>query len=314
MLAALCRRRVRQPAGRPAKPQDSAQAKAKLAAVRERISALTNRLGAELKHRDALAARLREADLGITAERRRLESLHALGGRRASGAAAELRAEQARVRRALDAERAALASQVRAAYLAGQQERSKLLLMQNDPAAAGRMSGYYGYLARDRSAAHRADRCAAAASSRSWPRRSTRISAQLQALQSETAHELAELQKARDERASALAAVTQQVASGNQELAQLKREEQAEEALVADLARVLQDFPVDSQQSFEPLRGRLPWPVPGRVTARFQDLGAKPQPACGAMACSSRRRAAPRCARPISGAWSTPTGCRGWVC
>ena len=41
-----------------------------------------------------------------------------------------------------------------------------------------------------------------------------------------------------------------------------------------DLARVLQDFPVDTQQSFDELRGKLPWPVPGRITARYQDLRA----------------------------------------
>jgi len=46
---------------------DSAQAKAKLAAVRARIAALTNRLGNELKERDALSARLRGAELAITA-------------------------------------------------------------------------------------------------------------------------------------------------------------------------------------------------------------------------------------------------------
>ena len=38
-------------------PTDSVQAKAKLAAVRARIAALTNHLGEELKQRDALSAR-----------------------------------------------------------------------------------------------------------------------------------------------------------------------------------------------------------------------------------------------------------------
>jgi septal ring factor EnvC (AmiA/AmiB activator) len=264
MTAVLCA----PPCGVAGESAESAQAKAKLAAVRERISAVTNRLGAELKQRDALGARLREADLGITAERRRLEGLHA-SVVAAERRRAEVRAEQTRVGRALDAERAALASQVRAAYLAGQQERIRLLLMQNDPAAAGRMSEYYAYLARDRSQ-RIAQIDARLAELQGLAAQSERISAQLQELQGETARNVAELQKARDERASALAAVTQQVASGNQELAQLKREEQAEEALVADLAQVLQDLPVD----FDALRGRLPWPVPGRVTTRFQDVGA----------------------------------------
>src|SRR5450631_2540417 len=50
-------------------PKDSAQAKAKLSAVRARIADLTMRLGDELKQRDALSARLREAELAITAKR-----------------------------------------------------------------------------------------------------------------------------------------------------------------------------------------------------------------------------------------------------
>ncbi len=72
-----------------------------------------------------------------------------------------------------------------------------------------------------------------------------------------------------------MAALTKQVASGNQELGSLRREEQAVESLVADLARVMQDFPVDPSQSFDRMRGKLPWPVPGRMTARYQDARAK---------------------------------------
>src|SRR5882672_9157232 len=97
-------------------PADPAQVQAKLAAVRARIADLTSRLGDELKKRDALSARLREAELAITAKRRRLETL------RAAEAAAErrrteLRALQGRAQNALQAERAELAAQVRAAYM-----------------------------------------------------------------------------------------------------------------------------------------------------------------------------------------------------
>ena len=60
--------------------------------------------------------------------------------------------------------------------------------------------------------------------------------------------------------------------SADAELARLKREEQAVESLLADLAKVLPDLPADPQQSFAALRGRLPWPVPGRLTAAYHDL------------------------------------------
>ena len=34
---------------------------------------------------------------------------------------------------------------------------------------------------------------------------------------------------------------------------------------------MLQDFPRDTQQSFDGLRGKLPWPVLGRLTAHYQE-------------------------------------------
>lgn len=89
---------------------------------------------------------------------------------------------------------------------------------------------------------------------------------------------MAGLEHARAERAGALAALILEVASGNQELAHLKREEQAVESLVADLARVLEDFPVDATQSFDRMRGKLPWPVTGRVTAHYREEHARSTP------------------------------------
>jgi murein hydrolase activator len=248
---------------------DAAQANAKLAAIRDRIAALTSRLHDELKERDAKSARLREAEVNIAAVRRRLENLRsaltAVERRRG-----ELRAEQSQAEAALDTERAALAAQVRAAYLIGRQERFKLLLNQSDPAAAGRMATLYGYFARAR--AQKIDEIRArAARVQDLVDQVQQATDRLQALRSDAGNEMADLQHAREERSAALVAVTREVNSGNEELARLKREEQAEEALVADLARVLEDFPADSQASFEQMRGRLPWPVQGRMTVRSQD-------------------------------------------
>ena len=253
-------------------PNDSAQAKAKLAAVRGRIAALTGRLSEELKRRDALGARLRETELVITAKRRQLDTLHteqaAVEKHRA-----DLRAEQGRDQDALRTERAALGQQVRAAYMIGRQEQLKLLLNQSNPASFGRTLAYYGYFAQERSGkidiiqtqVMRLQLLVAEIEQQS---------AQLKTLESEASREVASLEHARADRSDALSALSKQVVSGNQELAGLKREEQAVESLVADLERVLQDFPVDSTQSFERMRGKLPWPVLGRVTAHYQEQQA----------------------------------------
>jgi len=250
-----------------AAPTDSEQAQAKLAAVRARIAALTNRLGDELKQRDALSSRLRAAELVITAKRRRLETLRAekiAAERRRT----ELRGELTATQNALQAERAALGEHVRAAYMIGRQEELKLLLNQSNPASLGRTLAYYGYLAEQRGSKIEVIQ-GRELKLQQLVAEIDQQSAQLRTLESEASNEMAAVENARAERADALQAISTQVVNGNQELANLKREEQAVESLVADLARVLQDFPVDSTQSFDHMRGKLPWPVPGRVAARY---------------------------------------------
>jgi len=251
-----------------AQSADSAQARAKLAAVRARISELTQRLGKQLKERDALDARLRDAELEITEKRRHLEEL------RISEAAterrrAQLRAEQTHAEDELAGQRDTLAAQLRAAYMAGREEQLKLLLNQNDPAALGRSLTYFQYFAEQRS-----DIIA------NIEQHLTRLrvlveqideqSDKLKSLEEAVVRQMAALQSARADRADSMAAISKQLASGNEELSKLKQEEQAVESLVADLARVLQDFPTDPAQSFGQMRGKLPWPVPGRVTAHYQ--------------------------------------------
>jgi septal ring factor EnvC (AmiA/AmiB activator) len=247
---------------------DSAAAKGKLAAVRARMTELAARLGRDLAERDAQGARLRAAELAVTAARGRLDGLRA-AQLAAERRGAELGVNQARNQAALEAERAALASQIRAAYMIGNQERIKMLLSQRDPAALGRMLAYYGYFGRLRAGELEAIR-ARLARLESLAADIARQTATLKALQADARRELKALEDARAERARALAAVNLEVSNGSQELARLKREEAAEESLLIEIERVMQDFPV-GEQPFEQLRGRLPWPVAGRLAARYHE-------------------------------------------
>src|SRR5580692_6795960 len=135
MIAVLC---AGSPAAAP--PADSAHAdaaQAKLTALRARIAELTARMGSQLAQRDSLSARVRETELGLAAKRQRVEELHAAqlaAERRRS----ELRDEEGRNLSVLQAQRASLASQARAAYMIGRQEELKLLLNQSNPASLGR--------------------------------------------------------------------------------------------------------------------------------------------------------------------------------
>ena len=250
-------------------PKDSAQAQAKLASLRTRIAELAQRLGDELKERDSLGARVRDVELVITAQRRRLDALRAAEAQ-SELRASELRAEQSAAERALEAQRAALGAQVRSAYMIGRQEELKLLLNQSDPASLGRTLAYHGYFARQRSgeiAAVQREALRFEALAAEFDRQSAR----LKALKDDASRAMSGLTQARAQRTAALAALKEQVAGGNQELLGLRREEQAVETLVAELSRAMQDFPADATMSFESMRGKLPWPVSGRVTARYQE-------------------------------------------
>jgi septal ring factor EnvC (AmiA/AmiB activator) len=257
--------------GAAAEPADSANAdaaKAKLAAVRARIAELTNRMGTQLAQRDSMSARVRETELVIAAKRKRVDELHAAEAA-AERRRSEVRAEQLRNQNTLQAERASLASQARAAYMIGRQEELKLLLNQSNPATLGRTLTYYRYFAEQRSQ-----------KIKSIQEDETRLqqlvaqieqqTQELQTLENDAAKEIAGLQHARVDREVAVAALTKKLASGSQQLGDLKREEQAVETLVADLARMLQDFPADPSQSFDHMRGKLPWPVLGRLSTRYQ--------------------------------------------
>jgi len=185
--------------------QDAVQAKAKLAAVRGRIADLTGRLGAELKQRDALSARLREADLGITEKRRRLESL-VEAQEAADRKRGELRAEQNRTHATLDSERTELAAEVRADYMLGRSDEMRLLLNQSNPAEAGRTLTYYGYFARQRAA--KIDRIAAQETHlQELVAQIDQQTEQLESLRNDAGREVSDLERARHERGAALAAI-----------------------------------------------------------------------------------------------------------
>ncbi|HEX4151291.1 MAG TPA: peptidoglycan DD-metalloendopeptidase family protein [Steroidobacteraceae bacterium] len=246
---------------------DAAQAKAKLAAVRRRIADLTDRLSAELKQRDSLGARLREAELGVTEKRRRLESLDD-AEQTAERKRSQLRSEQSRIRAQLQSEHAALAAEVRAEYLLGRSDEMRLLLNQTNPADMGRTLIYYGYFAKQR-AARIAEIGAQQARLQDLAAQTDRETEELKSLRDQASREVSDLERAKAERGAALAALREQVQSGHEQLDRLHREEQAVEALVTDLSRVLEDFPVDSHQPFGELRGKLPWPVSGKMTVRY---------------------------------------------
>ena len=92
---------------------------------------------------------LKDAEQSVQSARRRLEEAREQRIESESQLR-ELERERARREGELVSERAALAGELRAAYVNGREEQLKLLLNQEDPASFGRTLAWYGYFGRAR--------------------------------------------------------------------------------------------------------------------------------------------------------------------
>src|SRR6185295_19204581 len=96
--------------------------------------------------------------------------------------------------------------------------------------------------------------------------------ARLTALEEQQKGELSRLQSARERRGRALVSLEAESKNRAKELERLKDQQGGLEKLVRELRRALEridKFPADSKDAFAKLRGKLAWPVAGRVAATY---------------------------------------------
>ena len=245
-----------------------AQKEAELKKLNARIEKVRKSVNADIEKRDRLSAELRDAELDAQAARRRLEEVR-VQRIAAEARLKELEREQARREEELAAERGALAGELRTAYVNGREEQLKLLLNQQDPASFGRMLTYYGYFGRAR--AERIGSIRDKLEHLALLREKIAAEGQrLKELEERQAQQLASLKGAQDKRARAVASIDSQIKTRGGEIKRLQSQARGLEKLIADLRKALENPPVAKQAPFEPLRGKLPWPVQqGKVLARF---------------------------------------------
>jgi septal ring factor EnvC (AmiA/AmiB activator) len=256
------------PVALAAKKPTPAQKEAELKRVNERIEKVRKDVNADIEKRDKLGAQLRDSELSIQQARRGLDEVRAQ--RLAVEARLrELQKEEAGLEKELAAERVALAGELRAAYVNGREEELKLLLNQEDPATFGRMLKYYGYFGRAR-----AERIAGIRDKMEHLALvKGRIAVEherLAALETDQERQVEALRSAQAGRTRTVAAIDREIKAQSSQLKRLQSQAQSLEKLIADLRKALENVPVAKQAPFEPLRGKLPWPVQqGHVLARF---------------------------------------------
>lgn len=255
--------------------QDSAAAKeSELKAMRARIESVRRSIQADAERRDTMVGELKEADEAIQGARL---SLAEVRERRQAGEQelATLNAERLETEQMIADERAALAAEVRMAYMNGRGEQLKLMLNQQDPAQLGRVLHYYGYFGRARAAriAQIEDQLQHLALL------AERIDAQmahLREIEAEHAREANNLSAARQRRARALKQLESKLENNNTRLQKMQSDARALERLVSELRRAMEEAakaqpkPKGGKAQPAPVgRGQWPWPVKGEVLVRF---------------------------------------------
>jgi murein hydrolase activator len=242
---------------------------ADLKAVQDRIERVQQQVQRDAVEKDRLNRDLNAAEKSVAEARGELSRLQEQR--------AERNAERARLlaeRAEREAERARtekdLADQLRAAYFMGRNEPLKLLLNQRSPAQFGRNLTYYGYFGRLR-ASQIDDINLNIAAIDAIKAQIDEEDAELARLELENQNRVKELDAARRQRGRVLANLEKESTSRSATLKRLQRQQGQLEKLLKDLSRAIEAAPYDPNDAFAKLRGRLSWPVAGKVETSFGD-------------------------------------------
>ncbi len=242
--------------------------KEELQQLQGRISELQTVLQSAKAQQSELSQKLQAVERKIGEQTRRLRVLgDTLSRQRAQ--LQQLRQRRSAQEQELEAHRSLLAQQLRTAYAMGRQERIKILLNQQDPATISRIMAYYDYFNRAR-----IEQLALieqlVGTLQETEAELTRETRRLEQLQARELQQQAELKQSRQARRAVIEALSEEIRHKGQELDGLKRNEARLKALLQQLQqRPATPAETIQHQPFRTLKGRLPWPSKGRLTARF---------------------------------------------
>ena len=244
------------------------RAQARLRAVQAQIARIAQQVERSRIEQGRLTRALRTTEQSAGAARAALAAIRrqraALAVRR-TGLAARRQASQADLART----RRVLVRELRAAYLIGRQGPLRLLLEQGGPGRMQRMFAYYSYFGRQRAQdIHHIEADLQHIAQLDDQLRTA--DTQLAGLEQQRRSQLTTLEQASAARRRVLAGIAARTRTSAERLSQLRRQQHGLEALLAALRRAEARLPAERPpQRFARLQGHLPWPVAGRLIARF---------------------------------------------
>ncbi len=248
---------------------DSADKQQQLDKLKAKLTKVQQAQEQALQKRGAVQVELRQSERAIASASHDYADLDRQVGA-AEAQLADLQRQKAARQSALDAQKTALAQQMRAAYQEGRDSQLRLLLDAQDPETVGRLLAYYDYISQARAARIGAVRQELAALDQVDARIQDQLGS-LKTLRDGRAKMLSELQSRGKTRRQLLANLDAGIKSRKAEIARLDKDQQAMQSLVDSLHQALTDVPAELQQGkrFSALRGKLLWPVSGKVLDRF---------------------------------------------
>ena len=248
------------------------KAESELQSVKSEIDRITHQVSEEQVEHDRLTKELRSAEVSVGRARESLDTVRHERAERATRRTA-LAGEKRDAQASIAKERSELAGQLRAAYLIGHEEPLKLLLNQKDPAQAGRMFVYYSYFGRKRAdEIHEIE--ANVARLQDLDTQLAAEDAKLADLEKQQKTQLSEVERARQQRTVVLANLETQSHNNAQNLERLRSQQAGLEKLLRELREAMAKYPVDTNSAFGKIRGKLAWPVAGRLVAHFGETRA----------------------------------------
>jgi septal ring factor EnvC (AmiA/AmiB activator) len=258
----------------PAAQPNKARTEADLRALKERIERLQRQAQNDAEEKDRRTRDLREAEQAVTKAQAELGKVRSQRSER-SAERARLEAERAQREAERQRTQSDLSAQLRSSYMMGRSEPLKMLLNQRNPAAFQRNLTYYGYFGRDR--AQKINLITEnIAKIDDLKRQIEEEDSQLAKIEADRQQHAQELDRARKERGRVLVRLEADSRNRGAQLKGLQQQQQQMEALLAKLQKEAETVPFDPNDAFAKLRGRLSWPVAGRIEMRFgESIGGK---------------------------------------
>lgn len=240
-----------------------------LTQVQARLKTLRVRLKDDQGRQDELQQQLQALETRVADQQLQLRQLQDQAARQ-QRKVEDTRVVQQRAEESLRQQRSALGQQLRAAHAVGRSGQLKLLLNQEDVQKVGRVLAYYDYLNRARG-----ERIRGILGQMEMIREiGQKLEAELgefTALRTQQEQALAELGGTRAQRLETVQRLAERIAGAADEIRVLEADERRLESLLDQLRQALADIPPDagSDRPLQQRRGKLPWPLRGKLLARY---------------------------------------------